>query len=91
MEVTQEDGKLRRVVAAYLEEIRAFFLRNLEAGQAAGTISRLIDAKDFARTLLAILVLARSDPCSSRSICLKIPRKEVANDRSALLDDAERP
>jgi TetR/AcrR family transcriptional repressor of nem operon len=66
LDVAPHDGEIGRVVAGYLEEIRAFFERNIEAGRRAGQISRDIDAAAVSAHLLGVLlgirVLARTRP-----------------------------
>lgn len=61
-----ENADLREQVAAHLNEIQAFFLRNLEAGQADGAIPEHLDADDLAQMLMAFLLglsaMARSQP-----------------------------
>jgi TetR/AcrR family transcriptional regulator, transcriptional repressor for nem operon len=65
-EVAPHDPEFQRVVAGVLVEIEAFFRRNVEAAQRAGTITSSQSAEDFARLLLGLLlgirVLARTRP-----------------------------
>lgn len=60
------DAGLGEVVAGYLEEIRAFFQRNIEAGRRSGQMPRKIDAESVSAHLLGVLlgirVLARTRP-----------------------------
>jgi TetR/AcrR family transcriptional repressor of nem operon len=66
LDVAPHDAEIGAVVAGYLDEIRAFFRRNIEAGRRAGQIPRNIDADAVATHLLGILlglrVLARTMP-----------------------------
>jgi TetR/AcrR family transcriptional repressor of nem operon len=66
LEVAPHDTELRTRIAAYLEEIAAFFRRNIAAAQAAGTIPPTVNGEDTARLLfgvvLGIRVLARTNP-----------------------------
>jgi TetR/AcrR family transcriptional repressor of nem operon len=66
MEATPQDAALCKTVAGYLSEIHAFFRRNLQAGQADGSIPDRIDSGDMAQMLMALLlglsVIARTRP-----------------------------
>lgn len=66
LDVAPHDAEIGKVVAGYLEEIRAFFQRNIEAGRRAGQVPRNIDAAGVAAHLLGVLlglrVLARTRP-----------------------------
>ncbi|MDI1285045.1 MAG: TetR/AcrR family transcriptional regulator [Reyranella sp.] len=66
LDVAPHDAEIGKVVAGYLEEIRAFFERNIEAGRRAGQIPRTIDAASVSAHLLGVLlglrVLARTRP-----------------------------
>ncbi len=66
MEVGPDDGALGAQIAAYLDEVTAFFRRNLIAARARGEIPAAIEPDDAARMLLAVTlglaVLARSRP-----------------------------
>jgi TetR/AcrR family transcriptional repressor of nem operon len=66
LEVAPHDTELRARIASYLEEIAAFFRRNIAAAQAAGTVPAGLDGADAARLLLGVLlgirVLARTNP-----------------------------
>jgi TetR/AcrR family transcriptional repressor of nem operon len=69
LEIAPHDPAFRKVVADVLIHIEAFFLACVETGQAEGTISRVIPARQLAQHLLAVLlgirVLARvrPEPC----------------------------
>lgn len=64
LDVAPHDAELRQVVANYLEEIRAFFQRNIEAARATGELPRRLDAEQLSTHLqgvvIAIRVLART-------------------------------
>jgi TetR/AcrR family transcriptional repressor of nem operon len=64
LDVAPHDARIGRVVAAYLDEIRAFFRRNLEAARKAGELRRPLDAEQVAGHLLGVVlgirVLART-------------------------------
>ena len=64
LDVAPHDAELGRVVTGYLEEIRAFFRRNIEAARKAGETPRNIDAEAVSIHLLGVLmgmrVLART-------------------------------
>jgi TetR/AcrR family transcriptional repressor of nem operon len=66
LEVAPHDAELCGRIAAYLEEIAAFFRRSIAAAQQAGTVPRTIDGADTARLfvgmVLGIRVLARTNP-----------------------------
>ena len=66
LEVAPHDAELRVRIAAYLEEIAAFFRRCIAAAQAAGTVPTTVDGADTARLLLGVVlgirVLARTNP-----------------------------
>jgi TetR/AcrR family transcriptional regulator, transcriptional repressor for nem operon len=64
LDVAPHDAAIGKVVAAYLDEIRAFFRRNVEAARAAGQAPRKIDPEGVADHLLGVVlgirVLART-------------------------------
>lgn len=66
LDVAPHDAEIGNVVAGYLEEIRAFFRRNIEAGRRIGEMPRNIDAVGVSAHLLGVLlgirVLARTRP-----------------------------
>lgn len=66
LDVAPHDAEIGKVVAGYLEEIRAFFQRNIEAGRRAGQMPRNLDAAGVSAHLLGVLmgirVLARAKP-----------------------------
>lgn len=66
LDVAPHDAEIGKVVAGYLEEIRAFFERNIEAGRRAGQVPHNVDAAGVSAHLLGVLlgirVLARTRP-----------------------------
>jgi TetR/AcrR family transcriptional repressor of nem operon len=66
LDVAPHDAEIGKVVAGYLEEIRAFFQRNIEAARRVGQVPRDIDAAGVSAHLLGVLlgirVLARTRP-----------------------------
>ena len=66
LDVAPHDADFRKIVASVLVRIEAFFLANLKAGQADGTIARTLPATQLAQHLLGVLmgvrVLARVRP-----------------------------
>lgn len=66
IESAPHDPKFLDIVATFLSEVEAFFLRCVSKGQGDGTISRANSAADLSKSLLGILlgirVLARVRP-----------------------------
>jgi TetR/AcrR family transcriptional regulator, transcriptional repressor for nem operon len=66
LELAPHDREFKRVVAAVLRKVEAFFRRCIDAGQRDGTIARRQSADDLSRLLLSALlgmrVLSRSRP-----------------------------
>lgn len=64
LDVAPHDAEIGAVVSGYLDEIRAFFRRNLQAARKVGQVPRKIDADSVATHLLGIIagirVLART-------------------------------
>jgi TetR/AcrR family transcriptional repressor of nem operon len=64
LDVAPHDAKIGRVVAGYLDELRGFFRRNLEAARKAGQVPRNLDPDDVSSHLLGVVlgirVLART-------------------------------
>ena len=56
LDVAPHDAELGRVITGYLEEIRAFFRRNVEAAIAAGEAPRGTDAEALSIHLLGMLM-----------------------------------
>ena len=64
LDVAPHDAAIGKVVGGYLDEIRAFFQRNIEAARKAGQVSRRLDPETASSHLLGIVlgirVLART-------------------------------
>lgn len=64
LDVAPHDVAIGKVVGGYLDEIRGFFRRNIEAARKAGQVPRRIDAEAVSGHLLGVLlgirVLART-------------------------------
>jgi TetR/AcrR family transcriptional repressor of nem operon len=64
LDVAPHDAEIGMIVAGYLDELRAFFRRNVEAAQRTGQAPRALDAEETASHLLGVLagirVLART-------------------------------
>lgn len=64
LDVAPHDAEIGKVVAGYLDELRAFFRRNIEAAQRAGQAPKALDAEEVSDHLLGVLagirVLART-------------------------------
>jgi TetR/AcrR family transcriptional repressor of nem operon len=64
LDVAPHDAEIGAIVGGYLDEIRAFFRRNIEAARKAGQVSKRIDAAEIADHLLGVVagirVLART-------------------------------
>ncbi|MBB6255204.1 TetR/AcrR family transcriptional regulator [Nitrospirillum iridis] len=56
LDVTAQDPEIRDKVAGGMEQIRAFFQRHVQAGQADGTISTAQSAEDLARLFLGVVL-----------------------------------
>ena len=64
LDVAPHDARIGKVVAGYLDELRSFFRRNIEAAREAGQIPLDLDPEQMAGHLLGVLlgirVLART-------------------------------
>ena len=64
LDVAPHDAEIGKVVAGYLDELRAFFRRNIEAAQRVGQVPKSVDAEEVSGHLLGVLagirVLART-------------------------------
>lgn len=85
LDVAPHDAEIGQVVGGYLDEIRAFFRRNIEAARKAGQVPRAVDAEEVSGHLLGVLlgirVLARTGA----------RRKLLAGVARPALDLLERP
>jgi TetR/AcrR family transcriptional repressor of nem operon len=66
LEIAPHDAGFQETIASVLRRIEKFFLKCVTAGQADGTITRSVSARNLAQNLLAVLmglrVLARVRP-----------------------------
>ncbi len=80
LDVGPHDAAIGAAVAAYLDEIRGFFRRNIEAARRAGTVPRGIDAETVSGHLLGVLMgiraLARVKP--ERKLLESVARPALA-------------
>ena len=64
LDVAPHDAEIGKVVAGYLDELRAFFQRNVEAAQRTGQAPKSLDVEEISGHLLGVLagirVLART-------------------------------
>ena len=60
LDVAPHDAKVGKAVAGYLDEIRDFFRRNIEAARRAGTVPKAIDADSVSGHLLGVLMGIRA-------------------------------
>lgn len=56
LDVAPHDAEIGKVVSGYLDEIRAFFRRNIEAAREAGQVPRRVDAEEVSSHLLGVLL-----------------------------------
>ena len=83
LDVAPHDKEIGKVVAGYLDEIRAFFRRNIEAARKAGRVPKKIDAEDVSAHLLGVLVGIR---VLARTGARRRVLEAVARPALALLD-----
>jgi TetR/AcrR family transcriptional regulator, transcriptional repressor for nem operon len=80
LDVGPHDAAIGAAVAGYLDEIRGFFRRNLEAARRAGTVPRSLDAETVSGHLLGVLMgiraLARVKP--ERKLLESVARPALA-------------
>jgi TetR/AcrR family transcriptional regulator, transcriptional repressor for nem operon len=60
LDVAPHDAAIGKAVAGYLDEIRDFFRRNIEAARRAGTVPKAIDAEGVSGHLLGVLMGIRA-------------------------------
>jgi TetR/AcrR family transcriptional repressor of nem operon len=60
LDVAPHDAAIGKAVAGYLDEIRDFFRRNIEAARRAGTVPKGIDAETVSGHLLGVLMGIRT-------------------------------
>ena len=77
LDVAPHDTEIGQVVAGYLDELRAFFRRNIEAAQRVGQVPKSIDAEEVSGHLLGVLagirVLARTGASRKALECVARP------------------
>ncbi len=83
LDVAPHDKEIGKAVAGYLDEIRAFFRRNIEAARKAGQVPKKIDAEDVSAHLLGVLVGIR---VLARTGAKRRVLEAVARPALALLD-----
>jgi TetR/AcrR family transcriptional regulator, transcriptional repressor for nem operon len=80
LDVAPHDAEIGKVVAGYLDELRAFFRRNIEAAQRAGQAPKSVDAEEVSGHLLGVLagirVLARTG--APRKVLESVARQALA-------------
>lgn len=80
LDVAPHDAEIGEVVAGYLDELRAFFRRNIEAAQRAGQVPKSVDAAECSAHLLGVLagirVLARTG--APRKVLESVARPALA-------------
>lgn len=84
LDVAPHDAEIGKVVASYLDELRAFFQRNIEAAQRAGQMSGTLDAEETADHLLGVLAGIR---VLARTGAKRKALESVARPALALLDE----
>ena len=60
LDVAPHDAAIGKALAGYLDEIRDFFRRNIEAARRAGTVPKAIDAEVVSGHLLGVLMGIRA-------------------------------
>ncbi|MEI6202710.1 MAG: TetR/AcrR family transcriptional regulator [Enhydrobacter sp.] len=60
LDVAPHDAAIGEAVAGYLDEIRDFFRRNIDAARRAGTVPKAIDAETVSGHLLGVLMGIRA-------------------------------
>jgi TetR/AcrR family transcriptional repressor of nem operon len=83
LDVAPHDARIGRVVAGYLDEIRAFFRRNLVAARAAGQVPTTLDPDEAASHLLGVVLGIR---VLARTRARRRQLEAVARPALALLD-----
>lgn len=80
LDVAPHDAEIAKVVAGYLDELRAFFRRNIEAAQRVAQVPKSVDAEEVSGHLLGVLagirVLARTG--ASRKVLESVARPALA-------------
>lgn len=80
LDVAPHDAEIGEVVGNYLDELRSFFRRNVEAARREGQVSKSVDAEEAANHLLGVLagirVLARTG--ARRKVLESVARPALA-------------
>jgi TetR/AcrR family transcriptional repressor of nem operon len=85
LDVAPHDAEIGAVVSGYLEEIRAFFHRNLVAARKAGQVPKRIDADSVSSHLLGVVAGIR---VLARTGAKRRQLEDVARPALALLETA---
>lgn len=85
LDVAPHDAEIGKVVSGYLDEIRAFFRRNLEAARTAGQVPKKIDADSVSAHLLGVVAGIR---VLARTGARRSTLEDVARPALALLEQA---
>ena len=88
LDVAPHDARIGRVVAGYLDEIRAFFRRNIVAARAAGQVPRNLDPDEASSHLLGVVLGIR---VLARTRAKRRLLEAVAQPALALLDRPKSP
>lgn len=83
LDVAPHDAKIGRVVAGYLDEICAFFRRNLDSARKAGQLRRSLDPEEVSAHLLGVVLGIR---VLSRTGAKRKTLEAVAHPALTLLD-----
>ena len=93
LDVAPHDAGVGKAVADYLDEIRDFFRRNIEAARRAGTVPKGIDADSVSGHMLGVLMgiraMARVKP--ERKLLESVARPEATSARSLLATISNEP
>jgi TetR/AcrR family transcriptional repressor of nem operon len=86
LDVAPHDAEIGKVVGGYLDEIRAFFRRNIEAARKAGQVARRLDPEAVSGHLLGVLlgirVLARTGAKRKLLESVVLPALDLLGGRS---------
>ncbi|MFO1159750.1 MAG: TetR/AcrR family transcriptional regulator [Reyranellaceae bacterium] len=85
LDVAPHDAEIGKVVSGYLDEIRAFFHRNLEAARKAGQVPRKTDPVSVSTHLLGVVAGIR---VLARTGAKRATLEDVARPALALLETA---
>lgn len=88
LDVAPHDAAIGKVVAGYLDEIRAFFFRNVEAARKSGLVPRRTDPEEVAGHLLGVVLGIR---VLARTGAERATLEAIARPALRLLDLPSRP